>query len=115
MLRTIPLHGVPLVDNLGDPVKEFVDANNKNLLIFCSLPVVSLPDCPIPTGETEKNEEINPNELRIGSRWGRIARVRCQIARQLVERYGFPLAEVARQLGVTTPAIFKAISRLSRT
>ena len=65
--------------------------------------------------QTCRNEEINPNELRMGSRRGRIARVRCQIAYQLVERYGFPLAEVARQLGVTTSAISKAISRLSRT
>ena len=65
--------------------------------------------------QTCKNEEINPNELRMGSRRDRIARARSQIAYQLVEKYGFPLAEVARQLGVTTSAISKAISRLSRS
>jgi predicted transcriptional regulator len=33
----------------------------------------------------------------------------------LVERYGFSLAEVGRQLGVTTSAISKVICRLSKT
>jgi putative transposase len=65
--------------------------------------------------QTCKKEDVNPTELRMGSRRGHIARVRGEIAYQLVERYGFPLAEVARQLGVTTSAISKAISRLSKT
>jgi len=65
--------------------------------------------------QTCKKEDINLRELRMGSRRGRIARVRVEIAYKLVERYGFPLAEVARQLGVTTSAISKAISRLSKT
>jgi REP element-mobilizing transposase RayT len=65
--------------------------------------------------ETCKKEDVNANELRMGSRRGRIARVRGEIAYQLVERYGFSLAEVARQLGVTTSAISKAICRLSKT
>jgi len=64
---------------------------------------------------TCKKEDVNARELRMGSRRGRIARVRGEIAYQLVERYGFSLAEVARQLGVTTSAISKAISRLSNT
>ena len=64
--------------------------------------------------QTCKAESINPKELRMGSRRGRIANVRAQIAYQLVENYGFPLAEVGRQLGVTTSAISKAISRLSK-
>ena len=62
-----------------------------------------------------KQQDINLRELRMGSRRGRIARVRMEIAYQLVEKYGFPLAEVARELGVTTSAISKAISRLSKT
>jgi DNA-binding MarR family transcriptional regulator len=65
--------------------------------------------------QTCKKEDVNPKELRMGSRRGRIARLRAEIAYQLVQRYGFPLADVARQLGVTTSAISKAISRLSRT
>ena len=62
--------------------------------------------------QTCKDENVNPNELRMGSRRGRIAQVRSEIAYQLVEKYGFPLAEVACQLGVTTSAISKAICRL---
>ena len=65
--------------------------------------------------QTCKKEDVNANELRMGSRRGRIARVRGEIAYQLVERYGFSLAEVGRQLGVTTSAISKVICRLSKT
>ena len=62
-----------------------------------------------------KNENINPKELRMGSRRGRICQVRSQIAYELVEQYGLLLAEVARQLGVTTSAISKAINRITKT
>ena len=56
---------------------------------------------------------MNPKELRMGSRGGRMATVRGQIAYELLEKQGFPLAEVGRQLGVATLAISKAISRLT--
>jgi len=62
-----------------------------------------------------KRENINAKELRMGAKRGRIGRVRSQIAYQLVEDYGIPLAEVARQLGVTTSAISKAINRITKT
>jgi len=58
-----------------------------------------------------EKEGINVKELRMGSRRGRISPVRLQIAYQLVDDYGIPLAEVARQLGVSTSAISKAITR----
>lgn len=58
-----------------------------------------------------KKENINSRELRMGSRRGRICQVRSQIAYQLVEHYGLPLAQAARQLGVSTSAISKAITR----
>jgi len=61
-----------------------------------------------------KRENINAKELRMGAKRGRIGRVRSQIAYQLVEDYGVPLAEVARQLGVTTSAISKAINRIAK-
>jgi len=59
--------------------------------------------------------EKRRKELRMGSRRGRICQVRSQIAYELVEQYGLPLAEVARQLGVTTSAISKAINRITKT
>jgi len=65
--------------------------------------------------EVCKKENINAKELRMGAKRGRIGQVRSQIAYQLVEDYGVPLAEVARQLGVTTSAISKAISRIAKT
>jgi hypothetical protein len=52
-----------------------------------------------------KKEKISFIELRSGSRRRCIVSVRKQIAIKLVEDYGFSLAETARQLGVTTPAI----------
>lgn len=58
-----------------------------------------------------ESEGININELRMGSRRGRISQVRSQVARQLVERYGIPLAEIARQVGVSTSAISKVLKR----
>jgi hypothetical protein len=58
-----------------------------------------------------KKENINSRELRMGSRRGRICQVRSQIAYQLVEDYGLPLAQAARQLGVSTSAISKTITR----
>ncbi|MBW1671549.1 MAG: hypothetical protein JRJ40_09150, partial [Deltaproteobacteria bacterium] len=57
---------------------------------------------------------INPKELRMGSRRGCISQVRLEIAYQLVQDYGIPLAEVARQLGVSTSAISKAITRKTK-
>ena len=39
---------------------------------------------------------------------------RLQITYQLVQDYGIPLAEVARQLGVSTSAISKAIIRRTK-
>ncbi len=62
-----------------------------------------------------KERNVNPKELRMGAKRGRIGRVRSQIACRLVEDYGIPLAEVARQLGVTTSAISKAINRITKT
>jgi len=40
--------------------------------------------------------------------------VKSQIAYQLMEDYGISLAEVARQLGVTTSAISMAISNIEK-
>jgi len=64
--------------------------------------------------QTCKEQNVNPSELRMGSRRGRIPAIRTKIANELVGKYGFPLAEVARQLGVTTSAISKAVSRLAK-
>jgi DNA-binding MarR family transcriptional regulator len=56
-------------------------------------------------------EKISFKELRSGSRRQCIASVRLQIAIKLVEGYGIPLAETARQMGVSTSAISKSLKR----
>ena len=58
-----------------------------------------------------EEENINSHELRMGSRRRRISQVRAQIVHRLVENFGIPLAEVARQVGVSTSAISKALNR----
>ena len=58
-----------------------------------------------------RREGINITELRMGSRRGRIPRVRSEIAIQLLREYGIPLAQIARELGVSTSAISKLLVR----
>jgi hypothetical protein len=50
-------------------------------------------------------------ELRMGSRRHRIAAVRSSLALHLVTQLGLTLADVARQLGVSTSGIAKALAR----
>ncbi len=52
-------------------------------------------------------------ELQSGSRRGRVSQARLQIACRLIETYGIPLAEVARQVGVSTSAVSKIITMKS--
>jgi len=53
----------------------------------------------------------NRKELQMGSRGGTIAKVRLEIAYRLVNELGISLAETGRQLGVSTSAISKALTR----
>ncbi|MEW5746831.1 MAG: transposase [Nitrospirota bacterium] len=54
-----------------------------------------------------EEEGVRESELRNGSRRRQVSRVRKKIARELIERYGIPMATVARETGVTTSAISK--------
>ena len=56
-----------------------------------------------------REEGVNVDELRSGSRRPHVSTIRRRIATDLLERYGVPLAEIARRLGVTTSAISKAL------
>ncbi len=60
-----------------------------------------------------KKRRVSVTELRNGSRRGVTAQVRTEIARKLVEDYGLTLAEVARQVGISTSGVSKLLSRLS--
>ncbi len=61
-----------------------------------------------------KKGHVSLRELKGGSRRGTIPQVRTEIANSLVESYGLPLAEVARQVGVSTSAISKALRRTEK-
>jgi len=54
---------------------------------------------------------VSVTELRSGGRRGVTAQVRAEIARRLVEDYGLTLAEVARQVGISTSGVSKLLSR----
>jgi REP element-mobilizing transposase RayT len=58
-----------------------------------------------------RQEGISIEELRMGSRRGRISDVRTELAWQMAGELGIPLAEIARRLGVSTSAISKALLR----
>jgi REP element-mobilizing transposase RayT len=58
-----------------------------------------------------REEKVSIKELKAGSRRKEASRVRALIAIGLVKTYGVALAEVARQLGVSTSAVSKIIKR----
>jgi putative transposase len=58
-----------------------------------------------------KKEEVGEEQLRLGGQMRRVSRVRCEIAWRLSREYGIPLAEIARDLGVCTSAIAKAVRK----
>lgn len=58
-----------------------------------------------------KDVEVSREELISGSRRGPVAQARSLLARRLVRELGIPQAEAARLLGVTTPAVAKALKR----
>jgi len=54
---------------------------------------------------------VSLTELRSGSRRGRLPAVRTKIVRGLVENYGVGVAEVARQMGISTSGVSKILTR----
>jgi len=72
---------------------------------------------PIPVGSMMEEEcrraGISSAELKKGSRRQPVSVLRTTIARRCIEEFGLSAAEVARQLGVSTSAILKAVRRES--
>ncbi len=67
------------------------------------------------SGITEAIEQVcrqagvSVRELRAGSRRRQASKIRALLAQRLVSEFGLPLAEVARQLGVSISAIAKSL------
>ena len=61
--------------------------------------------------EACKKNKVSLTELRSGSRRGAIPAVRAELSRRLVEDFGIPIAEVARQVGVSSSAVSKSLAR----
>jgi len=62
-----------------------------------------------------KREGISAQELQMGSRRGVISEIRSALALKLAREWGLPLAEIARQLGVSTSAISQILRRRLKT
>jgi REP element-mobilizing transposase RayT len=58
-----------------------------------------------------KKSGVSLTELRSGSRRGRLPAVRTKIVRGLVENYGVGVAEIARQVGISTSGVSKILTR----
>ena len=52
---------------------------------------------------------VSSGELQAGSRRRPVSKIRTLLAQRLVSEFGLPLAEVARQLGVSLSAIAKSL------
>ena len=61
--------------------------------------------------ETCRKNGVSLTELRNGSRRGKLPGVRVKIVQGLVEAYGVPIAEVARQVGISTSGVSKILTR----
>ena len=66
-------------------------------------------------GEECKKGGISSNELRGGSRRRKISAVRAEIAKRGLNELGLSMADIARQVGVTTSSIARAVARLEET
>jgi len=62
-----------------------------------------------------KKDSVSLTELRSGSRRGKLPAARVKIVQKLVEDYGVPIAETARQTGISTSGVSKILSRLSNS
>ena len=58
-----------------------------------------------------EREGVSINEVTSGSRRGRICEIRSRIVICLVKELGIPLAEIGRQLGITTSSVSKIVSK----
>ena len=69
------------------------------------------------SGITEAIEQVcrqagvSVRELRAGSRRRQASKIRALLAQRLMEEFGFSLAEVARELGVSLSAIAKSLQK----
>ena len=59
-------------------------------------------------------ERVGMGELRLGSQRRAVSRVRGKVSWILNREYGISLAEIARQVGVCTSAISKAIQKIEK-
>jgi hypothetical protein len=62
-----------------------------------------------------QREKVGIEELKGGSRRARMPGIRSELAVRLMEECGLPMAEIGRQLGVTTSAVSRVPSKRERS
>jgi REP element-mobilizing transposase RayT len=62
-------------------------------------------------GEMCQKHKVTVQELRSGSRRSRTAKARAEMIQRLVKRHGLSLAEIARQVGISTSGVSRVLSR----
>ena len=58
-----------------------------------------------------KEKKVSLTELRSGSRRGNLPQTRSELVCKLIENFGVPCAEIARQVGISTSGVSKILSR----
>ena len=58
-----------------------------------------------------QKHKVTVQELRSGSRRGKTTQARANLIHSLVKRHGLPLAEIARQVGISTSGVSRVLSR----
>jgi REP element-mobilizing transposase RayT len=58
-----------------------------------------------------KDEDVDIKALKAGSRRRKISKLRARLIEKLVDEFGFSLVETGRQLGVSSSAVAKVLSR----
>jgi hypothetical protein len=87
-----------IVDDDEDRKKQFYGAENREIAIQ-----YIKREC--------QDRGVDIKALKAGSRRRKISKIRVRLIEKLVEEFGFSLAETGRQLGVSSSAVAKALSR----
>lgn len=94
------------VEKVLEEAEEDFKRALKNNLSFRNIGLLIMKAC--------KESGIRVEELKLGGRRAEVSKIRSQLAIDLVTKHGVPMARVARQLGVSTPAISSLIRRSER-
>ncbi len=108
-----PIAGDPRILGTGAFVEEQLrEAEKREMAALRRAP--GPPEVEALLAKSCKREGVDLEELKRGGRRGHLSAVRATLARDLVVRLGLSLAQTARHLGVSTPAISKILRKADK-